>query len=943
MAVFYLKNETGSDIVIDDLGLHLPDGTSRVIDKNEINGYLTDDLAAEINAGNLVLSTTDVGNAAGDLISADAIEALEITSRYDRDNPHRVTFTQSADQDPNTDITAAEAETLTDGSDASALHIHDNRYYTETELSTSNPATVNIHWDNITNAPQFGALHWRPPVQALVVEAGNTSDMNTYVGAIEGDYFWNQQDDHLYRYESGVWVDQGAPIDGDRLIYRDGVSSNDYIYEFESGSWGSGIVPEDSWAVIVNDDHGGPAQYVYDSDTTSPPNWIKLADIDWGDHNSLAGRSSANAHPGEAIDYNPAKEPSGLTSTNVQDAIDEIDLNVDTIEGNLTTHISDTTNPHDVTFTQASDADPNTDISAAEAETLTDGSNADALHTHDADNIVYDNSTSGLTATDVQAAIDEIMESGASAPGIFVYVDKNRTDTYVEDGSPGQPYKTIAAATAAITGPATIYVGEGTYNENVVLPNDVSLWGIGIGKTTINGNITTGTSPNCTMQNFASTGNIDINCTSAAQNIYTTGSVDVSQDLDAFNFTIDSATGTALTVTGGQVVFGSNSIRSADAIAIDQAGGELILTSVKVENASATLPTIESDTSNIKVLQTSIVNTGGGPAFDLDNGATALDPNVLADVIYYGTGTLGSATTIIEGAHDLSGTVRIPSGTSIIKRPGEQIDYDPTKEPSGLTSTNVQDAIDEIDANVDTITGDVTNHINNTNNPHTVTFTQAVTADPLTDILASEAETLTDGSNADALHTHAADAITYDDSVTNFGPGIDTVQEAIEAIDVTLDNLLPRGTSFPTVPAPTGGDLFYRTDLNLTFQYDESRSEWLSMTHMSFDWGAAVADGKYLRIHGAAATQSGYLMPRNGTILTLTAKAASGNQSKGLEIRLNNNGTTPLKSFNLSSGSYNSTTENINFSAGDYVQAFSSSVGVPARDVVVMVTVAWRE
>lgn len=39
-------------------------------------------------------------------------------------------------------------------------------------------------------------------------------------------------------------------------------------------------------------------------------------------------------------------------------------------------------------------------------------------------------------------------------------------------------------------------------------------------------------------------------------------------------------------------------------------------------------------------------------------------------------------------------------------------------------------------------------------NPHSVTFTQAVTADSGTDITAAEAEQLTDGSNADSLHTH---------------------------------------------------------------------------------------------------------------------------------------------------------------------------------------------
>ena len=49
----------------------------------------------------------------------------------------------------------------------------------------------------------------------------------------------------------------------------------------------------------------------------------------------------------------------------------------------------------------------------------------------------------------------------------------------------------------------------------------------------------------------------------------------------------------------------------------------------------------------------------------------------------------------------------------------------------------------------------ISNHIADTGNPHSVTFTQAVTADPATNITAAEAETLSDGSNADLLHKHA--------------------------------------------------------------------------------------------------------------------------------------------------------------------------------------------
>jgi hypothetical protein len=178
---------------------------------------------------------------------------------------------------------------------------------------------------------------------------------------------------------------------------------------------------------------------------------------------------------------------------------------------------------------------------------------------------------------------------------------------------------------------------------------------------------------------------------------------------------------------------------------------------------------------------------------------------------------------------------------------------------------------------------------------------------------------------------------------TTSGLSATNVQSAIDEIKGMFADTIGKGTSFPTVPAPDAGDLFYRTDLSLFFQYDGTRSEWLSVAQMFLDWGSASADGTYLNIHGAAATQTGYLMPRNGKIISITARCASGNQSKALEIRRNHNSTTPLKSFSLSSGSYSSIAENIDFVAGDYIQAFAQSNSIPARDVVVMVTIAWKE
>lgn len=52
------------------------------------------------------------------------------------DNPHSVTLTQAVSAEGSTDVTPTELETLTDGSDTT-LHIHDSRYYTETECDAT--------------------------------------------------------------------------------------------------------------------------------------------------------------------------------------------------------------------------------------------------------------------------------------------------------------------------------------------------------------------------------------------------------------------------------------------------------------------------------------------------------------------------------------------------------------------------------------------------------------------------------------------------------------------------------------------------------------------------------------------------------------------------------------------------------------------------------------
>lgn len=85
MAELYLKNSTGSEIEVADLGIVIADGQSITIDENDFDGFLTDDLIAALNdnpASGLILSTTDIGNTAGDLPKAIGIERLTMKTNW---------------------------------------------------------------------------------------------------------------------------------------------------------------------------------------------------------------------------------------------------------------------------------------------------------------------------------------------------------------------------------------------------------------------------------------------------------------------------------------------------------------------------------------------------------------------------------------------------------------------------------------------------------------------------------------------------------------------------------------------------------------------------------------------------------------------------------------------------------------------------------------------
>ena len=144
MAKLSLKNAGTSDIYINDLGVGISPGE----DLDLIPNYRDEDILESQDLETAMQGDAEVWlNDVEQLTYQQLINYLTKLTRYDT-----IDFNYVSADDAITDVTSEEIEELTNGSDTT-LHNHDNRYYTETELSTSGQSSV--HWDNITNSP-FG-------------------------------------------------------------------------------------------------------------------------------------------------------------------------------------------------------------------------------------------------------------------------------------------------------------------------------------------------------------------------------------------------------------------------------------------------------------------------------------------------------------------------------------------------------------------------------------------------------------------------------------------------------------------------------------------------------------------------------------------------------------------------------------------------------------------
>ncbi len=289
MKDFLIKNDSGSDQLIADLGIIIPDSTSvPILDLGEqfpyYRIYASDDLRNLVDAGTLILN-----DGTDDLTQAEAIEYLFSINDYE------------LKQD----------------------------YYSKTQISS--PGQSNVHWDNVTNAPPIGSISWLDPVRFFVLDIGLATPP---VGTL-GDIYIDDVNAYL-RYNGTIWEALGSSVSSHRVINLQDLTED--IFEF-NGSWVSQGQTDNAAAVMVKYDKNedgsyNEAQYIYSGDSTS---WIKIGDVDFSGH--LDG--GPGKHDASEIDVEGTYSNISGTPTDLESTVSGIDLELGTLHTDIDTRTLD--------------------------------------------------------------------------------------------------------------------------------------------------------------------------------------------------------------------------------------------------------------------------------------------------------------------------------------------------------------------------------------------------------------------------------------------------------------------------------------------------------------------------------------------------------------------------------------------------------------------------
>lgn len=164
-------------------------------------------------------------------------------------------------------------------------------------------------------------------------------------------------------------------------------------------------------------------------------------------------------------------------------------------------------------------------------------------------------------------------------------------------------------------------------------------------------------------------------------------------------------------------------------------------------------------------------------------------------------------------------------------------------------------------------------------------------------------------------------------------------------LDIPALEINPQTSNVPT--GSTTGQISVIGDK--LYMYDGTRMKWLSIETTKLQFGRpGNRTNEVLRYVGNFANQnSSSLMPFDGTIVYITARARGGlaNKDFSVEIRNGNAIVGTATTYSLASSEFTDTTVNTNFSAGDYIisRILNTPTSANVQDLIVTIWVKWRQ
>ena len=143
--------------------------------------------------------------------------------------------------------------------------------------------------------------------------------------------------------------------------------------------------------------------------------------------------------------------------------------------------------------------------------------------------------------------------------------------------------------------------------------------------------------------------------------------------------------------------------------------------------------------------------------------------------------------------------------------------------------------------------------------------------------------------------------------------------------------------------APSDGDMYYNTTLDMWMSYDEGRGKWLSFEGDTFQVGqnGNVPTGTYFKgVAGKTLSASlGYTAPYNGTVVTITFSQRDADDTD-FEVMASGVQIGAIDTGGATSGYDNSV--DADFSQGDILAVRNDVAGVGVRDAQIWVRMKWR-